>query len=213
MSTDRTAALAIIIGSVAGLVTMALHPTGGDVARNALGGTPNILAGAVHWLGLLAQALVLAGTLALTLRLRVRRDVAVGGYVFFALASVAVTVAAVASGIVAPGVLRGLGEADGTQRALMMSALAYTRLLNRAFAAVYVVCSGVAILLWSGAILAGRELTRALAVCGVVLGTALVLGLASGHLRLGVHDFGVIVLSIGGWLSWAAVQLWRSAER
>lgn len=213
MPTNRSAALAITAGSLAGLMTMTLHPTGRDVIQNASSGGTNALVTAVHWLALLAQPLVLAGALALTLRLRVRRDVAVGAYVFFALASVAVVMAAVASGFLAPGVLRGLHAADAPTRALMMSALRYTRLLNQAFAAVYVVFSGIAILLWSAAILVGRELTRALAVFGVLLGAVLTLGVTSGHLGLGIHGFGSAVLGEGVWMAWAAAQLWRSAGR
>lgn len=213
MSTDRTAAIALLTGSSAGLVTMALHPTGHDVIRNASAGATNTLTTAVHALALLAQPLVLAGALALTLRLRARRDVAVGAYVFFALASVAVIIAAAASGFLAPGVLRGLAGADEPARAVMTSALRYTGLVNQTFAKMHVMFSGIAILLWSGAILTGRELTRALAVYGLLLSVVLILGVASGQLRLDVHGFGFVVLGEGVWMAWAAAQLWRSAER
>src|SRR5712671_3294624 len=102
MSNDRTAAIAIFAGIVCGLFTMALHPTGRDVVHNASAGTSNALVMAVHALALIGQPLLLAGTLQLTLRLR--RDLAVGGYAFFALASVAVVVAVVASGFISPSV-------------------------------------------------------------------------------------------------------------
>jgi hypothetical protein len=210
MSTNRTAAIALLTGSFGGLVTMALHPTGHDLVRNASAGAPNTLVTAVHMLALLAQPLVLAGALALTLRLRARRDLAVGAYVFFALASVAAIIATAASGVLAPSVLRGLADADEPTRAAMLSALRYTGLLNRTFATIYVMLSGVAILLWSGAVLAGRELPRALGVYGLLLGVALLLGIATGHLRLDIHGFGLVVLGEGVWMAWAAAQLWRA---
>jgi hypothetical protein len=94
----------------------------------------------------------------------------------------------------------------------MLSALHYTAHLNQAFATLFVMFSGVAILGWSGAMLAGRELSRALAVYGLVLGAALLLAPASGHLRLGIHGFGAVVLGEGIWLAWAATHLWRTAE-
>lgn len=209
MTTDRSAALAITAGSLAGLATMALHPTGRDVVQAASSGGTNALVAAVHWLAIGAQPLVLAGTLALTLRLRARRDLAVGASVFYALASVAVIIAAVASGILAPAVLRNLREADEPTRALMTNGLRYTGLLNQAFASVYVVFSAIAILLWSAAMLVGRELPRALGVYGLVLGAVLLLGVASGHLRLGIHGFGLVVLGVGVWMVWAAGWLWQ----
>lgn len=212
MNTNRAAALAIAVGSLAGLLTMTLHPTGGDVIRDASSGMTNVLSTSVHWLALVAQPLILAGALALTLRLRARRDLAVSAYVFFTLASVAAVMSAVASGFLAPGVLRGMHEADAATRAVMMSDLRYTRLLNQAFATLYAVFGGIAILLWSAAILVGRELTRALAVYGLLLSTALILGVTSGHLSLGIHGFGLVVLGIGAWMIWAAAQLWRLAD-
>ena len=213
MTTDRSAALAIIAGSLAGLATMALHPTGRDVVQNASAGGTNSLAAAVHWLAIVAEPLVLAGTLALTLRLRAQRDIAIGAYVFYAVAGVRVVMAAIASGLVAPGALRGMRDADEATRALMMSDLHYTGLLNQAFAAVYVVFSAIAILLWSAAILGGggRELPRALAVYGLLLGAVLLLGVASGHLRLGVHGFGLVVLGEAVWMIWAAASMWRTS--
>jgi hypothetical protein len=211
MSTDRTAAIALVAGSLAGLVTMALHPTGRDVVHSASGASYTLATG-VHVLAMLAQPLLLAGTVALTLRLRARRDVAVGAYAFFALASVAVVIAAAASGLLAPAFLQGVSQADESERAVVMAALHYTAHLNQAFAMLYVMFSGVAILGWSGAMLAGRELSRALAVYGLVLGAALLLGLASGHLRLNIHGFGAVMLGEAVWMAWVAAHLWRTQD-
>ena len=211
MLTERSAAKAIVLGSLAGLLTMLLHPTGHDVIREATAGRANDLNTSVHWLAIVAQGLVLAGTLALTLRLRARRDLALGGFTFFALGTGMVVLAAVMSGLVAPAVLRGIGEADETGRALRLGQLRHTGLMNQAFAAVYVLCAGIAILLWSWAMLVGREMSRGLAVFGVVLGAVLVLGVLSGRLGVGIHGFLLVVLGVGAWLVWAAVGLWRSA--
>jgi hypothetical protein len=198
---DRSAAIAITVGSLAGLVTMALHPSGNDVAQDAAHGTSNLLAPAVHWLAIVAQPFVLAGTVALTVRLRERRDLAVGAFACFALASVAVMFAAAMSGLVFPAALRGVREADAAGRVLITNNLRYTGLLNQAFASVYVVLTALAVILWSSAMLAGRDMPRALAGYGLVLGVLLVLGIFSGHLSLGIHGFGV-------WLIWAARVLW-----
>lgn len=221
-ATDRRAALALLAGSFAGLVTMALHPTGHDVMRNAAAGAPNTRASAVHALALLAQPLVLAGTLALTRRLRMRRDgagdVAVGAYVAFALAGVAAVIAAVASGFLAPGVLRGLETADEPTRVAMLHAWHYTGLVNQAFARFYVLLSGVAVLLWSGAMLSHRasptyEWPRALAGYGLLLGVLLTVGAGSGYLRLDVHGFGLVALGQGVWMAGVAAHLWRAPRR
>lgn len=213
MTTDRSAALALVAGSLAGLVVMALHPTGGEVSRDAAGGGAMVLVQAVHWLGIVAQPLLLAGTLVITMRLYVRRDVAVAAYIFFALASVAILIAAAASGLVSPGVLGGMHDSGAGSAMSMENALHYTFLLNQAFARIYVVLGAIAIALWSWAMLKGRELPRALAVYGLVLGAVLVIGLASGHLTLGIHGFGLVILGQSGWMTWAAGALWRGGPR
>jgi hypothetical protein len=212
MSTNRNAAIALLTGTIGGMVTMVLHPTGRDVVHNASAGAANALTVAVHVLALVAQPLLLAGTLALILTLRARRDLAVVAYIFFAAGTVAAMIAAVASGFLAPGVLRGYAEADEAARAVMMNALSYTGRVNQAFSMVYVTFSAVAISLWSVAALLGGELSRSLARYGILLGVALILGLMSGHLRLNVHGFGLVVLGEGAWMVWVAVLLWRSTD-
>ena len=137
MTTDRSAALALTAGSLAGLVIMALHPTGGDVARDATGGALR-LAKAVHWVAIVAQPLVLAGTLAITLRLRTRRDLAVGAFISFAVASICVILAAAASGIVSTGVYEGMHDTGAGDMTSVENFGHYTFLWNQAFASIYV---------------------------------------------------------------------------
>lgn len=208
MNTNRFAALALVAGSLAGLLIMALHPTGGDIAADP-SGHALMIAKAVHWLGIIAQPLLLAGTLHLTLKLRSRAPLAIGAFVFYAVGGIAVVFAAAASGIVSPGVMEGMhGSGEGATLA-MENYAHYTFLWNQAFAGIYVVLSGIAVALWSIAILRGRELPAALGAYGLVLGVALVIGLASGHLSLGVHGFGLVILGESIWFIWSAVVLWR----
>lgn len=63
--------------------------------------------------------------------------------------------------------------------------------------------------LWSLAILRRAIGARALGVAGVLLGTAQLLALASGHLSLGVHAMGLVVLTQALWFCGAARMLWR----
>ena len=208
MTTNRSAALAIGAGSLAGLVIMALHPTGDDIARDP-SGRALMLAKAVHWMAIVAQPLILAGLVALALRLRARLVLAVGAYVFYAVGAIAVVFAGAASGIVSPGVMEGMHDGPDSAMTTIENYLHYTFIWNQAFASIYVVLSGTAIALWSAAMVVGRELSRALGVYGLLLAAALVVGLASGHLTLGVHGFGLVILGESAWMIWAAVTLWR----
>jgi hypothetical protein len=208
----RAPSLALLAGSVAGLVTMAVHPTGHQIIANAQSGSANALNTFAHSLALLAQPLLLAGTLGLTLRMRAQRDVAVAGYIFYALGVVAVMIAGVASGFLAPATLSGYRDASDTARQGMLAALAYTGRINQAFAKVSVGLESIAILLWSAAMWRGRELSRGLAMLGMVLSVVFLLGIATGHLRLDVHGFGAVVVGQSVWLIWAAWLMRRQVS-
>ena len=160
----------------------------------------------------MGQGLVLAGALAISARLRSRRDLAAGAYVFYVLAAVAIIIAAGASGFLAPSVVHGYARANDAQRQAMIGALHFTGLINQAFARISVICIAVALLFWSWAILAGRELSHALGWFGLAAGTVLAVGIGSGHLSLDIHGFGFVVLVQGVFLVWAAAQLWQSDD-
>lgn len=113
-SADRSAAFALVLASIVGLTAMAFHPSGQDVLRSAVGGTSSISTSTVHSLALAAPFLVLAGTLAL--RLRVKRDLSIAAYIVYAVASVAEIIVGVASGFLVPSVPGGYVEADKATR-------------------------------------------------------------------------------------------------
>ena len=211
MNTNRSAAIAMIAGSAAGLATMALHPTGDEVVRNATAGGSNMLNSSVHLLAIVAQPMVLAGSLGLTMNLVKRRDLAFGAFIFFAVASVAVIFAALASGFIAPAVLSGMETATEARRGAIIGALGYTGMLNQGFAKLYVVLAGIAILLWSLAILSGRELSRWLGAYGILLGLLFVTAIALNAIVLDIHGFGLVAILVGTWMVWAAINLIRRA--
>ena len=125
------------------------------------------------------------------------------------MASVAVMIAAVASGLLAPGLAGQMVASSGTEHDLAAAFFHYTGSINQAFAKVYVVAASMAILLWSAAILAHGRLARAAGAYGVIVSVLAVLALAIGHLRLDVHGFGAVVLAEGAWFIAIGILLAR----
>lgn len=208
----RSAALALLIGTAAGLGVMALHPTGRDVVQNATLNGSNALVSFLHGLAVVGEGLLLCGALAIAWRLRARLDLAVGGYVFFALAGFTIVIAAVASGFLSPATVHGISAVDAAERAGMLNDLHYAGMINQAFAKISVILSAIALLLWSAAILLTKAFTRGLAIFGIVLGAVMLIGVASGYLRLNIHGYGLVVLGTGLWQVLIANDLWRSNE-
>lgn len=219
---DRAAATAIVAGTVATLVTMAFHPTGGDIVRDAPGGGQAALARGVHLLAIVALPFLLAGLAALTWRLRAHAE-AVLALASWTIAIVAIAAAAAMSGFVAPSLATALAQAgdDAVLRDALTTALGYTGRLNQAFATVYVVLAGVAVLAWSlamrgqamhdNAAHAPATWPRGLVVLGLVIGGAQVVIGATGILSLDVHGFGALVAGQATWLLWTAARLRRPA--
>jgi hypothetical protein len=209
---NRSAALALWLGTGAGLLVMALHPSGHAVVHNASIGGSNSLVSLVHALAVIGEGLVLGGALAIVARMRARMDLAVAGYVFFALAGITVIIAAVASGFLSPASVRGISEVDAAERAGMLNDLHYAGMINQAFAKISVILSALALLTWSAAILITRAFPKGLAAYGIVLASIMLLGVGSGYLRLNIHGYGLVVLGTGLWQVLIANALWRQHD-
>jgi hypothetical protein len=208
MPSERIAGAALIAGALASVVTMALHPTAGDLIRDFdAHARTNVIA---HSVALAGVALTFFGALGLTRRLSGRADMAVGGLVLFGLAGVAALCAGIASGMIAPPLIAELVTAEGPRREALAELLRYNGLVNQGFAGVFVVASSGAILLWSGAVLGTRALPWWLGVLGVVVGGLVSFAFLSGHVGLDVHGFGLIVLAQAIWLVGAGTLLARS---
>lgn len=74
------------------------------------------------------------------------------------------------------------------------------------------VASAVAIALWSAAIVRERALARGIGLYGLLLGAVLVVAIASGHLTLDVHGFGLVTLGQAVWFVGMGVFLWQSEQ-
>src|SRR5438876_1565063 len=148
MPQERRAAVALLIGVLAPLLIMGMHPTGGDITR---GGARLVTINHwVHGVSLAAQPVVFLGLLGLWRSLR--SDVATAALVFYAFGIVAILSAAVVSGFVAPEVV--------ADRPLFF----YTGQLNQGFAKVSVAAIGASLILWGVAL----RFARLPAAAGVI---------------------------------------------
>lgn len=204
MSRDSQAAVALAAGTIAILVTMAFHPTGGDMIHGSAAPLQNALGRAVHALAIGALPFLTAGMLMVSWRLREQPVLTLTATVSYLLAMVAILIAATASGFIATVVAERVVAADGPERELMLRQMHYTGTINQAFANVYVGLSSLAFALWSLAMRAHGRFPRGLWILGLVVAVAQGVGIASGHLRLDVHGFGAVVVGQSVWVLWTA---------
>jgi len=199
MTQERRAAVALLIGVVAPLLIMGMHPTGGDVTRG--GARVVTINHWVHGVSLAAQPIVFLGLLGLWRTFR--SDVATAALVFYAFGIVAILSAAALSGFVAPDV--------AADRVL----LGYTGQLNQAFAKVSVAAIGASLILWGAALwpIGGRGgFARLPAAAGVIIGAVLALGILTGWLSLTVRGIVIVTLLQGIWILLVVGHLLRGAS-
>ncbi len=202
MPQERRAAVALLIGVLAPLLIMGMHPTGGDITR---GGARLVTINHwVHGVSLAAQPVVFLGLLGLWRS--VRSDVATAALVFCGFGIVAILSAAVLSGFVAPDVV--------ADRLL----LGYTGMLNQAFAKMSVAAIGASLILWGAALWpiggrgAGGGFARLPAAAGVMIGAVLALGILTGWLRLTVGGIVIVTLLQGIWILLVVGHLLRGGR-
>jgi hypothetical protein len=199
MPQERRAAAALLIGVVAPLLIMGMHPTGADITTG--GARLVTINHLVHGVSLAAQPVVFLGLLGLWRSLR--SDVATAALVFYGFGIVAILSAAVLSGFVAPEVV--------ADRPLLF----YTGQLNQGFAKVSVAATGASLILWGVALwrIGGRGgFARLPAVAGVIVGAVLALGIVTGWLRLTVGGIVIVTLLQGIWIILVAAHLLREGS-
>jgi len=186
---ERRAAIALLIGVIAPLLIMGMHPTGADIT---IGGARLVMINhMVHGVSLAAQPVVFLGLLGLWRSLR--SDVATAALVFYAFGIVAILSAAVLSGFVAPEVV--------AERPLLF----YTGQLNQGFAKVSVAAIGASLILWGVAL----RFARLPAAAGVIIGAVLVLGVLTGWLHLSASGIVIVTLLQAIWIILVAALLLR----
>jgi len=210
MADNRKCGWALIAGAVAGIVTMALHPTGHDFAVAGQFDAVARLNTAVHTLAMMAVALSFLGAIGLYRLLESPSRLSLSALVIYGFASVALINAAAFSGLVAPATLRHAAGAADAEAAMWTVATHYTGTLNQAFARIYVVGSSFSVLLWSLAMLRPPKTAPALGTYGAIIGPLAALAVLSGHIRLDVHGFGMIVLTQSIWFIAAGVLLMKA---
>ena len=202
--------VALIVGTVGYVATMALHPTG--VAHLSEAGLLHELdvVVAVHVLGLLSLPVVLFGFVGLSIRTGWQRPSTQFAFTAYSLAVVAVMLAAIADGLVGPALLRKtVGAGDAALQAVRI-AFDYNFQLNQACAKLFVVGASLAIIAWSYALAALGAYERRIAWFGWFVGLASMAALFSGHVRMTAHGFGAIVLAQALWnIALGVSMLWR----
>lgn len=206
MTRDRQSAVALIVGSIAWIVTMVLHPTGGSFEKIVR--ISSVIVG-THSLAIATIPLVLFGFWGLTARLGADRGLPLLALITYAFGSVAAMCAGVINGLALPAFAQDLAEADPATQKVAHLVVDYGFTMNASFARVFMAFTAAAVLFWSISILTTRALPRWIGALGVAAGLTGLFLVLSGTLSVHVHDFGLFVFGYAAWTILVGVLLWR----
>ena len=211
MKTKSIYGLALIVGMVAGIVTMAFHPTGFDLHASAetVAHEMSILV-AVHILALLGIPLLVFGFAGVTMRAGWHRPEALLAFIIYALSAVALMLAGIADGLINAALIPQMTGAIDPKLQAVKAALSYNFQLNQACAKVFVVGSSLAIVLWSITFFRFGTLERGIGIMGWFISFVAFAGLLSGHITMSAHGFGLIVLLQAAWVIAVGVSMLRA---
>src|SRR5216684_3500336 len=148
MKDNRMGGVALIVGTIGGVITLLIHPSGHDLfAPDQFAHTAYLLVVA-HALAIVSVAALFLGGLAIARHLASPDRLAIAALVVFGFACAAVMSSATVDGFVGPAVLRKV-IFEPPQASDQCVLLAYNDLLNQAFAEIFVVAWAMAIVLWS----------------------------------------------------------------
>jgi hypothetical protein len=213
MKSSSQYGLALIVGTIAQLVTMSFHPTGIGALTS-----PDVVAHemriliALHALALLGVPLVVFGLAGVTRRIGWEQPVALFAFVVYAFSAVAIMFAAIADGLVNAALVPQMVGAPEPALQTLKAVLSYNFQFNQACAKVYVVGSSLAIILWSVSLMRLGAFERVIAFIGWFAGTAALAGLLSGHVRMSAHGFGLIVFLQGAWVVALGISMLRTGS-
>jgi hypothetical protein len=207
MTDDRKAGIALITGSVGGILTMAIHPSGMASQSAEKIAHVSLISGIAHSVALASILLLFLGACGFTRRIAATDRISFAAIVIYGFACVAVMIAAAISGFTIPDILKHMDRdvADAPRQWQIVIDGIFQ--INQALSRVYSVIASIAIILWSVSILRTGGLGRGVAIYGCSIPPLVIVGIAIGHLRLDVHGMAVVVLSQTIWFFVVGFQL------
>jgi hypothetical protein len=211
MTDDRKAGIALIAGSLGGILTMGLHPTASASLSAEQVSRLMETSGIAHSIGMVSLLLLFLGACGLTSRIAAADRLSFAAIVTFGFACVAVLIAMAVSGFIIPAIMkRMVADVPAAAHQWQIVVVGIFQ-INQAFARIYSVAASLATILWSISVLRNRGLGRGVAIYGCVVAPLTILGIGIGHLRLDVHGMAVIFLGQAIWFILVGSQLCSSS--
>jgi hypothetical protein len=208
-SFDWKTGLAMIVFTLLILLTMTLHPAGGNF-QHLLQLVPMMII--AHAIGIVSLPVAAVGFWGLTRRLGTDHLLSISAFAFAVLGLIAATLAATTNGLVLPLYIRQYKDATAEVVDTLKPLLNYSHTVNLAFDFVYTGAFSLAILLWSIAILSTNRLPRWIGVWGILVAIASAAVVAIGIFPGSLKGFHLFVMGLVTWTIAVGMVMMRNRE-
>jgi hypothetical protein len=203
-------AIALILGSIGGILTMIAHPVGADVAPTNENAIHSIQLGIfVHALAIASVMIQSFGLLGFCRKLGLERPIVSAALVVYGFSAVAVMCAAVLDGFGATALAKDILTADEPTRKLLSLLSHYNYYVNQGFAKTFLVGSSVALVIWSVLLLKFGGFAKIIGVLGCAISSICVILFFVGHLQTDRHGFGIFFFVQSVWMVSTAIWMLR----
>lgn len=206
---SRSAGFALIIASACLLVTMLLHPAGGNIELLLKEANTIIVS---HSLAICAVPFFLAGFWGFTKQLGKTSIISATAFSMMAVAQLAGIIAAAINGLATPMFVDRIQGLPDDQSDIVRLILKASLSLNNAFDFIFLVTSCFAIFVWSVLILRVSGFWKIIGYYGIIFSTVIVCLLPFGLVNINLHTFR---LSMAAYLLWTillAINLMRLSK-
>lgn len=215
MKHSKIHGIALITGTLGGVITMLFHPTGRDLLGqpDEIAHRYELITITVHSLAITSLPIMFFGFLGFSRRLGLGNPLVSAALIAYGFGAIAVMCAGVINGLVAPVLMRKINEADEPTQNFLHLVLMNNSLLNQALTKVFVVAVGFALIAWSIHLWKKGRLMKITAVIGFIVSILSLAGIFSGHLKLDVHGFGLFIFAQSIWTILVAVFMIRTEKK
>ena len=194
----------LAIGSILAIVTMLLHPAGGEILDIITEAKPMQIA---HTIAICCLPFMLFGFYGLTNLLSEKRKLGVLAFTIIAFGLIAAMLAALLNGLVLPQFLSQNKTSLENNEALLYLIMNYGFAINKALDYVFIVALAAGITLYSMLMITKASFFKLLGYFGLVLFFLSIVGLASNFAFTGLLGFRIFVFSMAGWIFLAGIGL------
>lgn len=209
MKFEQKTGITLILGSVLLVVTMVLHPAGGNFEHLLKASKMIVIA---HSLAIVSMPVCLLGFWGLTKKLGTENFLSALAMAFMLMGLISGMCAAAINGLALPIYVNYYKDATAELIETIRHPLRYGSSLNLAFDYIFIGAVCIAVTLWSIVVLQTKKLAAWLGYFGIALTIVSVNMMLSGFVFTSLYGFRLFVFGLVGWIVWGGILLVKQKQ-